>query len=153
VATEHDLFSRDALVAAPAGFHHRILVRFQDVDAAGIIFFARLFEYFHDAYVAFLAHHGVSLAAVMRAGTWAAPLTHADADFLNPCRFGDALDVGPVRAVWHGSRVEIGHRVAFAEGGKIVAVGRTTHMLVDRKTFQRIPPPADLAAAMATLPG
>ena len=51
-------FQRDDLLAAPAGFTHRMLARFQDVDAAGIVFFARIFDYFHDAYVAFFAAHG-----------------------------------------------------------------------------------------------
>ena len=44
-------FTRSELLAAPAGFTHHLPARFQDCDAAGIVFYARVFDYFHDAYV------------------------------------------------------------------------------------------------------
>jgi 1,4-dihydroxy-2-naphthoyl-CoA hydrolase len=149
--TSDDPFSRGALIAAPAGFTLESKVRFQDVDAAGIVFFARLFDLMHDAYVAFLADRGIALAEEIRTGTYIAPLSHAEGDFLRPLRFGDLIATGPVRAAWDGSRLTIGHRVSLAGTGQAVAVGRTVHVFVDRASSQKVPPPEPFRRAFASI--
>ena len=141
-------FSRDELLAAPAGFSQRREVRFQDVDAAGIVFFARLLEYFHDAYVAWLASAGVSLSDALARKEWAAPLKHVEADFLRPLRFGDAIEVELVRAKLDGSALSVGYRVRALPGGEAVATGHSVHVVVDASTFRRIEPPSALRAAI-----
>jgi 1,4-dihydroxy-2-naphthoyl-CoA hydrolase len=146
-----DPFSRSALLAAPAGFIYESRVRFQDVDAAGIVFFARLFDLMHDAYVAFLAHHGIALDEVIRSGSYAVPLSHADANFLRPLRFGDQVATGPVRAKWEGSRITIGHRISLLGSGQVVALGRTAHVFVDSATFQKIAPPPSFRRAFGSM--
>ena len=147
-----DPFARAALLAAPSGFLHLHRVRFQEVDAAGIVFFARLFEYFHDGYFAFLESNGIRLDEVLREGPWVAPLIHAEADFLRPLRFGDVITVGPVRAAWAGGRLTIAHRAQHEGSGEAVALGRTVHAFVDRN-FQKIEPPAEMLRAFLPLVG
>src|SRR5512145_2250396 len=66
-------------------------VRFQDVDAAGIVFYPRVLEYFSDAFVAFLTANGTRLAEVLRERRWGAPLRHAEADYFKPLRYGDRI--------------------------------------------------------------
>jgi 1,4-dihydroxy-2-naphthoyl-CoA hydrolase len=150
----HDsVFERAALAAAKPRFVHRLEVRFQDVDAAGIVFYARFFDYFHDAYVAFLAKGGFPLPEVLRTKAWAAPLVHAAADYMSPARFGDPLEVGLVRARWDRGRLTLGHRVARAGSGEMVAVGRTVHVWVEPERFQRIEPPPALRSWFEQLEG
>jgi len=64
-------------------------VRLQEVDAAGIVFFARVLEYTSDAFVSFCRAQGIDLARVIRHGQWSAPLRHVAADYLRPLVFGD----------------------------------------------------------------
>lgn len=142
-------FSRAGLTAAPALFRHPMAVAFQDVDAAGIVFFARIFRYFHDGYTAFLGAHGFPLHTAFTEGTFTAPLVHAEADFLAPMRFGDEVDVCLVAVELVGSRVSFGFRIEGA--GAARAVGKTVHMFVDRDTFQRAPVPEGLAAVLEHL--
>jgi len=143
-------FTQAELLAAPVGFRVAMAARFQDVDAAGIVFFARVLEYFHDAYLAFLADAGQPLPAVLAERRWAAPLRHAEADYLRPIRFGDALEVQLVRARFEGSTLVVGHRLAAADGAAL-AVGTTVHVFVDPATFRRADPPAGLVAAFSRL--
>ena len=56
-------FDRDELkLSRPQAFVDRRAIRFQDIDAAGIIFYPRVLEMFHDAYAAFLTFAGSPLA-------------------------------------------------------------------------------------------
>jgi YbgC/YbaW family acyl-CoA thioester hydrolase len=144
-------FTRDELLAAPVRHASPRAVRFQDVDAAGIVFYARFFEYFHDAYADYLAAHGSPLPEVIRAQTWAAPLVHAEADFLAPLRFGDAIEVALVAGRLEKSRLSVGYRLM--KGPDACALGSTVHVFVDVAGFKKIPPPPEAVAALATLLG
>src|SRR5687768_8640349 len=90
------LFERDVLKQAARAFKVEREVRFQDVDAAGVIFYPRLLEYFNDAYLALLSSIGQPLHASLGKASWISPVRHAEADFLRPLRFGDAIDVALV---------------------------------------------------------
>ncbi len=147
-----------ALAAASPRFVHTMPVRFQDVDAAGIVFFSRLFDYFHDAYVAFLEHRGLGLPGVLRRAEWGLPLRHAEADFLVPLAFGDVVDVGLVRAAWKESNLIIGYRATLrtstrGKAGSVAAVGCTHHVVVGggMERPRRLAPPSDLVEAFAML--
>lgn len=138
-------FAHSELVSAAklgAPLLHR--VRFQDVDAAGIVFYPRLFEYFHDAFVVFLRAGGHSLERALAARAWAAPIGWAEAHFLLPLRFGDEIETAVVRVDLEGAVLRLGFRTTLA--GKPAAVGTTQAVFVDLATFQRAEPPLDLAA-------
>ncbi len=139
---------KSALIEARApAFSFEAKVRFQDVDPAGIVYYPRIQSYFHDAYVAFLEHHGVDLAQVLTQKRWAAPIKHAEADFLSPLRFGDRFTTEVVGAKVEGSQVTVGFRVRVGE--RLCAVGASVHVFVEMERFSRIelPEPARLAFA------
>jgi YbgC/YbaW family acyl-CoA thioester hydrolase len=138
-------FTRDELVTAPpaaAAYHH--VVQFQDIDAAGIVFFARIQEYFHDAYAAFLRAEGIPLEEAIRTGRWAAPMKASEAHFLRPLRFGDAVSTALVRSRLDGSDLTMGYRTSL-RGGEAAAVGLLRAVFVDLSTFKRTAPPDDVA--------
>lgn len=83
------VFGREELRAGVARWGWASQVRFQDVDAAGVVFFARYFDLVHDAYAAFLESRGHPLASMFATPAWILPLRHAEADYLRPLRLGD----------------------------------------------------------------
>ncbi len=121
-------------------------MRFQDVDAAGIVFYARVFDYFHDAYVSFLHGRGARLDEALRDGTWAAPLRHAEADYLRPLHFGDRIDVVIAGIDVAETEYTVGYRVE--RDGEVVCVGRVVHVAVDPSEGGRVPVPAELRDAL-----
>jgi len=142
---------REVILGAPQPeFRYRFPVRFQDVDAAGIVFFARFFDYFHDGYVAFMGHRGVDFARPMAEGRWAAPLKHVEADYLAPARFGDVVEAEVVGKRVDGSLVSLFHRLRRDD--KVLATARTDHVYVDFHSFKRIPLPAEAEQALSILP-
>jgi len=144
-------FDRDRLKLAPSSaFTLELPIRFQDVDAAGIIFYPRALELCHDAYVAFLEKVGLPLHEVLR-GPWLAPVRHAEADYLKPLRFGDRVEVALVGAHFetmpNPTEVTLGFRVA--RGTEAAILVQTIHTFVERKTFQRTGVPDELRKALA----
>jgi YbgC/YbaW family acyl-CoA thioester hydrolase len=125
-------------------YAERRRVRFQDVDAASTIYFPRVLEYFADAYLGLLTAAGIDVPRMLKERTAAAPLRHAEADFLEPLFFGDEVEVEVVAAKLGRSSVSFGHRLKNA-AGRAAAIGYTAHVFVDGKTFQPIEVPKELA--------
>lgn len=130
-------------------FVYRGQVRFQDVDAAGIVFYTRIQEYFHDAYVAFLADSGFELPQVLEEASFLAPIRHAEADYLRPVRFGVRYDVKLVQGHTNESEATIAYR--FESQAGLHAFGQTVHAFVDPKSFKRCPMPEALGARIRDL--
>lgn len=122
------------------------VVAFQDVDAAGIVFYARVFDYFHDAYVDFLRDRGAPLESALLDGAWVAPLTRAEAEYLRPLRFGDEIEV--IVAAIELDETEYAVEYRLEHEGRVAAVGRTRHVSVDPETFRRAPVPEVLRHAL-----
>jgi 1,4-dihydroxy-2-naphthoyl-CoA hydrolase len=137
-------------VARP-GFVRTRAVRFQDVDAAGVIFYPMVLEYCHDLYVEFLEAHDTSLHHVLQAGIWAAPIRHAEVDYLKPLRLGQRIEVALCLAHLQPSEVTLGYRVTLAEQGETAAVAQTVHTFVSLPTFVRTEIPAELVTAFQSM--
>jgi YbgC/YbaW family acyl-CoA thioester hydrolase len=135
----------------PHAFVEQRPVRFQDVDAAGIIFYPRVLEYFHDLYVAFLAQAGSPLPQILREKPWISPVRHAEADYLKPLRFGDTVSVALVAAHVEPSEVTLGYRLACSDTDELTGLGQVVHTFLDPATFKRIAIPDTLQAAYRAL--
>jgi YbgC/YbaW family acyl-CoA thioester hydrolase len=152
IATD-DTFSRDVLLAVPKPIHSmKRRVRFQEVDAAGTIYYSRIFEYFGDVYVELLERDGLSVPKVMSQKEWFAPLVHAEADYLGPMRFGDTVEVAIAKVEAGKSSATIGYRISSSKDGRALAVGHTVHVFVDGATFRPCPIPADVRHALTRGP-
>jgi YbgC/YbaW family acyl-CoA thioester hydrolase len=145
-------FDREELkLSRPTAFADARAIRFQDIDAAGIIFYPRVLEMFHDAYAAFLAFAGAPLPEVLRSGTWLAPVRHAEADYFKPLRFGDVVSVEICRAYLAETEATLGYRIARSEGGEVCAVGQVVHTFVERASFKRTQIPEPVRRALARI--
>jgi 1,4-dihydroxy-2-naphthoyl-CoA hydrolase len=125
-------------------------VLFQEIDVAGVVFFARIFDWFHDTYVACLAARGIELPAVLRAGSWGAPLVHAEADYQRSFRFGDAIAV-EITSVNVGEKsITVEYRIVQQKDpATSCATGRTIHAFIDRSNGKPLAVPAEVRAAFA----
>lgn len=124
-----------------------IEVRFQEVDAAGIVFFPRIIAYFHDAYVGLLADRGFPLNEVLERGEWLAPIRHAEADFRRPVKFGEPFVVRLTEATFGESAMTLCWSLCSAGSGEVHATGKTVHVFVDR-SFHRMQVPENLRRAI-----
>jgi YbgC/YbaW family acyl-CoA thioester hydrolase len=128
-------------------FTHPVQARFQDIDAAGILFFGRNFDYFHDAYVAFLEAVGLPLPNQLKAAEIVLPLVHAQADFVAPVPFGTRADIE-----LHIKRIgDTSFTVAYTmrrNDGVVLTRGKTVHCAVTTNGFKGCPLPEPLRRAL-----
>jgi 1,4-dihydroxy-2-naphthoyl-CoA hydrolase len=70
------------------------VIRFQETDAAGVVYFANLLSMCHEAYEASLAEFGIDLRQFFSSGgEMAVPIAHAAVDFYQPLYCGEAIAI------------------------------------------------------------
>jgi 1,4-dihydroxy-2-naphthoyl-CoA hydrolase len=114
-------------------YEHRLRVRFHDTDPAGIVFFANIFVYCHDAFEEMLRAVGMPLDELIRAKEQILPLGHAEADFKKPFRHGVVVTVRVVV----GKLSERSFRIDYElrdEASELLATCSTVHIAVDPAT-------------------
>jgi 1,4-dihydroxy-2-naphthoyl-CoA hydrolase len=128
-------------------FVHQRRVRFQDADPAGIVFFAHVLTFCHEAYEELLRAEGLPLERLLVQPP-GYPLRHATVDFLGPLRIGMLVGI----EVSVGKLSERSYRLDYTlqdEGGAPLAKASTVHVAVDRATMRPTALPEDLRAALA----
>lgn len=123
------------------------VVRFSEVDAAGILFFSRAFEIAHHAFEDWLAERGLPIRAGLERDDWLMPLVHAEADYAAPLRLGDRVrvEIGVERA--GGSSLTFRFSM-FGPDDRLAATVRHVHATIDRRTFRPRPLPDEVRAAL-----
>jgi 1,4-dihydroxy-2-naphthoyl-CoA hydrolase len=139
---------------SPHYYFQDVEVRFQDVDAANVVFFSRFFDYVHGVYEGLLRELGSPLPQVLKEGIWAAPLRHVEADYLSPVRFGDSLRIALVGAHVEESELTLGWRLAQRRSpvGQVVAVVQTVHTFIDPVRRERTSIPPEFMKLLADSP-
>lgn len=110
---------------------HRVVVRFGHCDPAGIVYFPRFFELFHDAMETWFAERlGLAYAAVVTGRKIGFPAVHTEADFKSPCALGD--EIGVELRVGNLGRSSIGLVYAIrGAAGDLRVTGATTSVVMD----------------------
>jgi 4-hydroxybenzoyl-CoA thioesterase len=71
----------------------RRAVRFEEVDAAGIVFFARYLGYCHEGMEDFFSELPGGYAGIVVEQGLGFPAVHTKCDYLGPLRYGDVFDI------------------------------------------------------------
>jgi len=131
---------------APSRQHR---VQLQEVDAAGVVFYANYFVYAHQAYEQALLSAGFDLAALLAAGRHALPMVHAEADYRNPLRYGDTVTIAVACARIGGRSFTL--TCTLSHGEVRVATVTHVHACLDLATKASTALPAELVAALQRL--
>jgi len=126
-------------------FHTTIAARFQDVDAAGVLFFGRIFDYAHMAYEELIATSGHDRVRYFSGGEFLVPIAHAKADYKKPILHGERVSITiDVTRVGRAS-VTLKYTVTGPAGpGDLRASVLTVHAFVERATMKPISIPEPL---------
>ena len=113
------------------------MVRLQDIDAAGIVYFPKFLEYCHDAYFDHLVQAGIDLPTTIQSGDYILPLVHAEADFKVPLRFGDEITVCVENAEMNKSSYRVNYAVYKNDADStLCCTAQTVHAAISRTTFK-----------------
>ncbi|MEX0270074.1 acyl-CoA thioesterase [Leptolyngbyaceae cyanobacterium UHCC 1019] len=117
--------------------HHRT-VRFQDTDAAGVVYFANGLAIAHEAYEASLQAAGIDLKAFFQGFSVAVPIVHASVDFLRPIAVGDLLEIHLTPHQICPSEFEVHYQIYLEPiSNKPVIKAVTRHVCINAQTRTR----------------
>lgn len=134
-------------------FAYSRTVRFQDTDAAGVVYFANVLSMCHEAYEASLQASGINLNAFFCYPRIAIPITHSTIDFLRPLFCGDQQKIYVTPRQLKESEFEVAYEVYTFEtsGGDVPTVQEicaarafTKHVCIDAVSRSRAPLPDDV---------
>ena len=131
-------------------FEHSLTVPFQDIDAAGVVFYAHLFRYAHEAYEHFMQQIGCSLQALLAEDSYLLPLVHAEADYRRPLRHADKLHIELRLKRLGQTSFTVGYRVLGEDQTEHASL-ETVHVALDRKTKRPVALPDSLRKALHQL--
>ena len=123
---------------------HSVTVRLHHTDAAGVLFYSRLFELVQEAFETAMEAGGLPLGELLRDGGFRIPVVHAEADYAAPVRVGDVLEVR--LAFEAGTRsLRVKADIVDAAGRQAAAV-TVVHAAVSAATGTAVPLPGALRA-------
>jgi 4-hydroxybenzoyl-CoA thioesterase len=120
-------------------FTTSILVRFGDLDAAGIAYYPNLVNFLHEAFEDFFVGHvGRSYPEAFKEGL-GCPTVKVEMTFVSPVHYGDQVQIRVT--VEHIGRTSLRMRYEGSVDGRSVFAARNTMVIVDLKDFQPTPIP------------
>jgi 1,4-dihydroxy-2-naphthoyl-CoA hydrolase len=141
-------------------FTHPRTIRFQDTDAAGVVYFANVLSLCHEAYEASLANAGISLRNFFTHPEFAIPIIHANVDFRRPMYCGEQYEIHVKPSQLSASKFEISYSILLLKVPEAVIVRQTAvrqtavpqtaaqattvHVCIDPATRDRIDLPAEM---------
>lgn len=123
-------------------------IKFEDVDAAGIVFFARFLNYAHEAMERFFAPLEGGYAGLILERRIGLPAVRVEADYAAPVRYGEALRI-ETSVVHIGRRsATLRYRMIRAHDGVLSAELRHTVVTTDLVKLASVPMPEDVRALL-----
>lgn len=128
-------------------FTYETTIKMRDVDAAGVLFFARYLALTHDAFEAFAEELGFGTARLMGEKGWLLPVVHVDSRYRRPLHLGEAVRID-VRVVEVKRRLaKLAYRLR-GESGETSCDVRITYAALAIDTRKAIPLPQDFRTAL-----
>ncbi|MFM7406464.1 MAG: acyl-CoA thioesterase [Cuspidothrix sp.] len=120
-------------------FTYYYTVRFQDTDAAGVVYFTNMLRICHEGYEVSLVATGINIKSFFTNPSVAFPIVHANVDFFRPVYCGDNLMINLSPHKIAVDKFEIPYEITVGE--VIVAKAITRHVCIDivSRTKQELP--------------
>lgn len=123
-------------------------IKFEEVDAAGIVFFGRFVTYAHEAMEDFFSTLEGGYPGLILGRRVGFPAVHVEMTFTAPSRYGDTLRI-ETRVIKVGTRSAVlGYRMFLAGSGKLSAEIAHTVVVSDLRSLTSCDMPPDVRALL-----
>jgi len=109
-------------------FVYKRIIRFQDTDAAGVVYFANVLAMCHEAFEESLTMSGIDLKAFFSNPAVAIPIVHATVDFFRPMFCGDQQIIHLTPRQSTNTEFEINYQILGSE--QLFAKATTRHVCI-----------------------
>lgn len=129
-------------------FVYERAVRFEEVDAARIVFFARFLNYAHEAMEAMLGDLEGGYVRLVVERHIGLPAVHVACDFRSPLRFGDVARIATSVLRIGNKSVTLHYEVSRKGDGVSVATIDHVCAITDIDAMRAVPVPDDVRALL-----
>jgi 4-hydroxybenzoyl-CoA thioesterase len=129
-------------------FVYERTVRFEEVDAAGIVFFPRFLSYAHEAMEAMFAGLEGGYVRLVTKRRIGLPAVHVSCDFRAPLRFGDLARIETRVARIGNKSVTLHYELSRTADGVSVATVEHVCASTDLDAMRAVPVPDDVRALL-----
>ncbi len=117
-------------------FTYSTFVKMNDTDAAGVLFFANIFNLAHEAYERWLDSIGCSIFTILNESDYILPIVHSEADYKRPMRVGDEINIKISLESFDGSGYTLNYQFVDRDG-QTSAFVKTSHVVLDKESMDR----------------
>ncbi len=128
-------------------FVRQVQMHLKDTDATGVLYFSEQFRFAMETFEDFLRVRGLGLKALFNT-PYLLPVVHAEADYFEPLKAGDTLEIG--MEVSHIGSSSFTLSYTFFELERKLEVGKAqiVHVVVDRQKRTAVPMPDFLRSVL-----
>lgn len=119
-------------------FDYVRIIRFEDTDAAGVVYFAKVLAMCHEGYEESLRVAGIDLKTFFTNSDVAIPITHAKVDFYLPLFCGDRITIRLTPEAITPNEFMINYQIVSDNHQKPAALAHTKHVCIHPQIRQRI---------------
>ncbi|MBT8371173.1 MAG: acyl-CoA thioesterase [Deltaproteobacteria bacterium] len=120
-------------------FRSQLIIRFGDIDRAGIVYYPRFLHYFHVALEEFFASElGIEYHAMVEKHRIGLPTVHLETDFSRPFSYGDKIEVEVCVLKIGCSSITFGYRVFKKGETDPRIVGHNVTVCLEMDSFQKL---------------
>lgn len=129
-------------------YEQRLIVRFDEVDFAQLVYFPRLFGYCHQVFEDFFRNEvHVPYAQMLQERRVGYPTVHAEADFHAPLRFGDEVTVVMDTLKVGARSITSRYRLYRDPARTLCVTARIVTVAMSMDAYQSVDVPEDVRAA------
>jgi 1,4-dihydroxy-2-naphthoyl-CoA hydrolase len=128
------------------------VVRLADTDAAGVVYFAHVLSFCHEAYEEALAASGIALRSWVEEDTAILPIVHSSLDCLGLMVWGDRLWIRVFVLQLRERSFEMGYEVVAESAPEmLLATATTRHVCLEPRSRQKRVLPEAIARSLRSL--
>lgn len=126
-----------------------IIVRFGDVDSAGIVYYPRYPHYLHIGMERFFSDVvGIDYAELVTERQYGLPTVRLEVDYKKPLRYGDRIEMSIAIGKVGTTSVEWLYELRRQSDGELCATARTVTVSTNLAELQKLPIPDWLRQAL-----
>jgi len=117
-----------------------IKIYYQDTDCGGVVYYANYLTYFERARTEWIESRGLKMAEMAEEGTLFV-ISHAEADYKFPARYGETIIIDVEPDGEPGIRTDLKYAIKEKASGRLLVTGKTTMVCVDKNMRPKKLPP------------
>ena len=123
-------------------------VRFDEVDAALMLYYPRFLGYCHEAMEAMFAELEGGYPRLIKARRFGLPAVHIEVDFKSPLRYGDVVRIELAVVKTGTTSITVRYALSRKDDGRAIAIVQQVCVATDLDAMKAVPIPADVMALL-----